>query len=151
MQRSLSDLLRKGGLLIYVTPSATVQEAVNTMAEHNVGSVLVLKGGADLQGIFTERDLLTRVVHEGLDPKATPITDVMTDEVVVVAGTTRRSDALDLMEEGHFRHLVVADEERLYGMISMRDLLQFERKAHEVEVEQMRDYVMRKPYPTYPN
>jgi CBS domain-containing protein len=151
MQRPLSDLLRKGGVLIYVTPNASVQEAVDTMAEHNVGSVLVLEGGSDLAGIFTERDLLKRVVHEGLDPKATPITDVMTEDVVVVTGEMRRSDALDLMEERHFRHLVVADEERLYGMISMRDLLQFEREAHEVEVEQMRDYVMRKPYPTYPS
>jgi CBS domain-containing protein len=150
MQKPVSDLLRRKGAIVYVTPEATVRDAVDLMVEHNTGSVLVLDEGTDLVGIFTERDLMRRVVDPGLASDDTPITEVMTADVIVVSGDTKRGEALRLMEDEHIRHLPVADPDELYGVISLRDLLRFDRNDKEFEVEQMRDFVMRKPYPAYP-
>jgi len=150
MQRPISELLERSGILIYTAPSTSVRDAVKTMAEHNVGSILVMKDNRDLVGIFTERDLMQRVVSEGLDPETTPIRDVMTKDVIVVSGDTSRSDALNLMNEKHLRHLPVADDDNLYGIVSLRDLLKFEQEMQQFEIDQLREFVYQKPYPSYP-
>lgn len=150
MQRPISELLRRSGVIVYTDPSTSVKDAVATMAERNIGSILVLENQEDLVGIFTERDLMTRVVHEGKNPATTPIREVMTEDVLVVSGDTTRSDALQMMQDEHIRHLPVADDESLYGIVSLRDLLKFEHKMQQQEIEQLRGFVYEKPYPTYP-
>jgi CBS domain-containing protein len=120
------------------------------MAEHNIGSILVMQNGEDLVGIFSERDLLTRVTANGLDPETTPVREVMTEDVIVVSGETSRREALHIMQEQHIRHLPIADDEKLYGIVSLRDLLRFEQEMQEQEIEQLRRFVYDKPYPSYP-
>lgn len=150
MQRLISELLQRRGMVLYTGPTTPVDEAVALMAEHNVGSLLVLENNADLVGIFTERDLLCRVVNERRAPENTLIRDVMTEDVIVVSEDTPRSDVINLMNEKQFRHAPVASEGNIIGVVSLRDLLRFEHEMQEFEIEQLREYVREKPYPTYP-
>jgi CBS domain-containing protein len=150
MERPISELLHHHGVIVHTGPESSVAQAVAIMARHDIGSVLVLRNGTELLGIFTERDLLHRVVHEGRDPSTTPIREVMTEDVIVVSADTPRGDVLDLMNREHFRHVPVAQDEQLVGVVSLRDLLRFENRQQAFEIEQLREYVLKKPYPTYP-
>jgi CBS domain-containing protein len=107
-----------------VLPDSPVLEAVKLMNQQRVGAVAVLENGK-LAGIFTERDVMNRVVLEGKDPRTTPISEVMTAEVESASPDTPYGDTLRLMVEHHFRHLPVVDSERkVIGMLSIRHLLQ---------------------------
>ena len=150
MERPISELLRKRGVIVYTGPKTTVREAAGTMSQHNIGSIVVMDDNQNLLGIFTERDILNRVVAEDRNPAQTQIREVMTEDVIVVSGDTPRGDALNLMQEEHIRHLPVADEDELYGIVSLRDLLTFEREMQEFEIQQLREFVFEKPYPSYP-
>lgn len=150
MQRPIIELIEHGGVLIHAAPSTSVREAVALMTQHNVGALAVLSGGETLEGIFTERDLMTRVVHEGRDPETTPLREVMSTDVVVATKDMERQQALHLMEEKQFRHLPVSDGDHLVGMVSIRDLLRFEEQVKDQRLQQMREYVQERPYPRYP-
>jgi CBS domain-containing protein len=108
--------------LITAPASATVTEAVATMAERKVGAVLLMSEDDLVAGIFSERDLLVRVVHAGLDPKATPVSLVMTRDVHFVSPGTTIEAALALMWVQRFRHLLVIEGPRVHGLVSIRDL-----------------------------
>jgi CBS domain-containing protein len=109
--------------LISVPASASVREAVNVMAERDVGAVLVKTEDNLVAGIFTERDLLTRIVKAGLDPRTTPISLVMTRDVRFVTPGTTIEAALSLMHVNKHRHLLVIDGPHVYGLVSIRDLV----------------------------
>ena len=113
---------KPGEHLIVVPASSTIAEAVALMVERDVGAVIVMTEDNLTGGIFTERDLLTRVVHAGLDPKATPISLVMTREVRFVTPGTTIEAALALMHVNRHRHLLVMDGPRVMGLVSIRDL-----------------------------
>ena len=103
--------------------SATVQEAAEFMAARNIGAVCVLDDGGRLLGVFSERDVLTRVVAAGCDPDATPVGDVMSSELVVVDPAESYETCLSRMQQTHVRHVIVLDQGRLAGIVSLRDLL----------------------------
>ncbi len=147
MHERVSDLLRTGRVLVYISPSATVLETVETMDKHNVGSILVMDNHGHLCGIFTERDLLKRVAAKNIDQEKTRIDSVMTDEVIVVDATTSAADVFQLMNRHGCRHIPVADGERLLGVVSLRDLLREDRKMKELEIKQMRRYIYNPSYP----
>jgi len=109
--------------LIAVPAGATVAEAVGVMVERRIGAVLIRNEDGLVDGIFTERDLLTRVVHAGRDPKTTPISLVMTRDVRFVSPGTTVEAALGLMTVNRHRHLLVIDGPRVYGLISIGDLV----------------------------
>jgi len=109
--------------LIAVPATATVSEAVARMSEKGIGAVLIRNSQNAVDGIFTERDLMTRVVNAGRDPKATAIGTVMSQEVRRVEGWTSLEDALSVMVVHGYRHLLVEDEGRIKGIISIRDLM----------------------------
>jgi len=114
-----------------VEPGATVLDAVNVMAGQGVGAVAVVSNAekTELEGIFTERDVMLRVVLIGRDPRQTPVREVMTSPVETGSEQTTASDALTLMLERHLRHLpILGRDSRLLGMLSIRNLLE-----HEVE------------------
>lgn len=145
MRRRVFDLLRKGGVIIYSSPDSTVAEAVQKMGRHNIGSILVLSSRRDLVGIFTERDLLQRVVVPGLDPKTTLLGDVMTKDVIVVNSDTSRNEVLQIMDTKHIRHVPVSDGVQLLGVISLRDVLRFENAEKDFEIEQLKQYILQEP------
>jgi CBS domain-containing protein len=109
--------------LVSVAASATVLDAVDAMSRHDIGAVLILTEDALVGGIFTERDLLVRVVEAGRDPKTTPISLVMTRDVHFVSPETPLDAALSLMLIQRHRHLLVIDGPKAYGLVSMRDLV----------------------------
>jgi len=109
--------------LVTVEASASVAQAVAVMAERRVGAVLIMTEDHLVGGIFTERDLLVRVVHAGRDPKATPISLVMTRDVRFVTPGTTIEAALSLMHVNRHRHLLVIDGPKVYGLVSIGDLV----------------------------
>jgi CBS domain-containing protein len=109
--------------LISVPASATVAEAVDVMAARHVGAVVVKNEDGLVSGIFTERDLLKRVVHAGKDPKSTPISLVMTRDVRFVTPGTTVEAALSLIHVNRHRHLLVIDGPHAYGLVSIGDLV----------------------------
>jgi CBS domain-containing protein len=114
---------RRSDELISVPASASVADAVAVMAEREVGAVLVMNEERLVAGLFSERDLLVRVVNQGRDPKSTPLSMVMTREVRFVSPGTSSEAALALMHLHRFRHLLVIDGPRVHGLVSMRDLV----------------------------
>ena len=106
-----------------VSPETSVHEAVRLMADERVGAVAVTREGK-LVGIFTERDLMIRVVLEGRDPRATPVGEVMTAHCISAKKDMSMGEALQIMTERHFRHIPVVDEnDRVLGLLSIRNLL----------------------------
>ena len=110
--------------LANVAPDATVTYAVCLMNHHDVGAVVVMDGGK-LAGIFTERDVLRRVIEPGLDPRITRVSEVHTAEPSTIAAEESAARALDVMVAGNFRHLPVVGNGTVVGTLSMRDLMEW--------------------------
>jgi CBS domain-containing protein len=141
MKTSISVLLEHKGASVFSVPlSGTAAEAVQEMNRHKVGAVLIMDGGR-LAGIFTERDVLSRVVVAGLDPKTTPMERVMTREPITVASTTTIEEVMALFTNKRFRHLPVVDGGRLVGLISIGDILRWMVDMHRHEAEQLKQYI----------
>jgi CBS domain-containing protein len=109
-----------------------VCEAARLMKEHNIGALMVLEGDK-LAGVFTERDALFRVLAAGLDG-ATPLSAVMTANPLTISPDVPFSSALNVMHEGHFRHLPVVEDGRVVGVVSVRDALGPELEAFVYEM-----------------
>jgi len=116
-----------------ISPSDTVATAVGVMSKFKIGALPVV-GNDRLLGIFSERDVLVRIVNEGLDPKTTPVSRVMTENPEHVAPSTTVEDAMRLMRTKGFRHLPVLDHERLVGLISIRDINEWLTRDEEAAV-----------------
>lgn len=122
---TVMSLKKDADVLITVDAGATVLDAVEALAEHRIGAVLIRNEDGLVDGIFTERDLLLRVVHAGLDPKTTPISMVMTRDVRFVSPGTTVEAAMALMHVNRFRHLLVMDGPRVFGLVSMGDMTNY--------------------------
>lgn len=124
-EQTIADVVghRRSDELISVPASATVADAVAVMVARDVGAVLVMTEDRLVAGVFSERDLLARVVHAGRDPASTPLSLVMTRDVRFVSPGTTTEAALSLMHVLGFRHLLVIDGPRVFGLVSMRDLV----------------------------
>lgn len=122
----VSDMLRiahsVSAKIHTTTPYANIESVSNTLKRRGVGALPVLTEGI-LIGIISERDIVTRVVAEGLNPKHTLVVDVMTPSPVFVSPNHNLEECRNLMENGKFRHLPVLDVNGLVGMISIRDIL----------------------------
>ena len=139
MQR-LHQILRNRDLY-YVDAHQTVLEVTQRMAEFRVGAILVLERG-ELRGIFSERDLMTRVVVPGLDPARVMVDEVMTTNPVTIDETATAEEAVSRMQQCSCRHLpVLRLGEAVVGLISMRDLMALELEEREEEIQHMRAYI----------
>jgi len=119
--KPVKDVIR-GQSTVTVDRLTSVTEAARIMADRHIGAVPVVDGER-VVGIFTERDVLTRIVAAGIDPAVTQIGDVMSS-ALVVAGVDESCEAcLDRMRQAHLRHLIVLDGDRMAGIVSMRDLM----------------------------
>jgi CBS domain-containing protein len=122
-------------------PSATVIEAVNTMNQHKVGSVLVTSARR-LVGIFTERDVLTRVVGLGRDPGATTLSEVMTHHPVTIRPDITVDKVMEIVTVYRVRRLPVLDEfGTILGLISVGDLMAWLVEVHQAEATNLREYI----------
>ena len=122
-----------------VTSDMTVYEVVEYLCERKIGAVAVCEN-RKVVGVFSERDLMHRVVLAGLDPKKTPITDVMTSDVVHVLIDEKHSTARNLMLGRNFRHLVVLDDDEEYkGFVSIRELIEVDLQESKELVQKLND------------
>jgi len=138
-------LLQKSGRTQSVAPESTVAEAVEVMNATNVGSVLVMDG-ARLVGIFTERDVLRRVVGSHMAPEKTRVSEVMTEQLAVMRPTSTVADAMAVVSEKRVRHLPVVEDGRVLGVISAGDLNHWLIRGHQVQIDQLVDYITQR-YP----
>jgi CBS domain-containing protein len=116
--------------VVTVSRTASVLDAIQAMAGAKVGSVAIVDGNV-LEGIFSERDVMLRVVAEGRDPKTTTVEEVMTSPVQTIQKRTTGEEALRIMVQNHIRHLPVVDEMgQVQAMVSMRSLL--EEQVHDL-------------------
>ena len=124
-QLLIEDVVRdRGSDELHTLPaSASVGEAVDLMVQREIGAVLLMTEDELVAGIFTERDLLVRVVKAGLDTARTPLSLVMTRDVRFVSPGTTVEAAMALMHLQRHRHLLVIDGPRVHGLVSMRDLV----------------------------
>jgi CBS domain-containing protein len=123
--------------MVMVGPEATVAEAARSMAQNQVGAVLVVED-ALLRGIFSERDLASRVVAEGKDPAATKVTDVATSDVVSVDLAVHIRECAQLLRDKGIRHLPVTENARPVGILSSRDFLAYVVEGLEGLVDRAR-------------
>lgn len=135
MNSPISALLdSKESAIHTVPPHATVFEAVQKMVEARIGAVLVVDEGR-LVGIFSERDVLVRVVSLHRDPLTTPVAHVMTIDPITIDASTPVEDVLDQHSGKEFRHLPVMEEGQLIGMVSVRDLLRWVAQSNNAQVD----------------
>lgn len=137
----VSVLLSEKSTTVYCIPEgSTVEQAVSEMNRHHVGSVVVKQGEA-VCGIFTERDVLTRVVSAGRDSKTTFVREVMTQNFQSITTDTSVEVAMQMMTDRRVRHLPVLDGGHLAGMLSIGDVTRWLLKVNEMEAENLRRYI----------
>ena len=134
--RTIQDILRHQTLLT-TNPSTTVSEAIHQMNRARVGSILIVDELEVLLGIFTERDVLTRVLGKDLDPKTTALADVMSQGPITVDLAQPLMYAFFLMQEHGFRHIPILNQGKPVGIISLRDMM-------SVDLAQLEDVLTRK-------
>ncbi|MGB9358682.1 MAG: CBS domain-containing protein [Acidimicrobiia bacterium] len=124
MQRKVAGILDEKGAGVWsVAPGDTVLSALETMAQHNIGAVLVLDGD-DLSGILSERDYARKIKLAALGSGDTPVANIMTTPVVTVVPTASVAECMELMTDRRIRHLPVVDDEgRLVGIVSIGDIV----------------------------
>jgi CBS domain-containing protein len=134
-------LARKGAHVFTIGTGASVMEAACLMNEHKVGSLVVIDQGA-VVGMFTERDILQRVVGERRDPDKTPVGEVMTTEVACCTLDTTIEEARVAMKERRVRHLPLVDGGlHLQGLISIGDLNAYEASSQEQTIYLLHEYL----------
>lgn len=141
--KTLRDLMRSG-FLFTVQKKAMVSEAVRLMGDHNVGIVIVLDGSR-LAGVFSERDVVRRVLYQGLDPVRTPLGEVMTGCVITADAEMDYESAMRAMDEAGIRHLLVTSGSGMLSMISVRDLMRTTIHDRDEEVQHLREYLYQVP------
>jgi CBS domain-containing protein len=137
----ISELLgRKGAQVHRIAPDSTVQEALQRLVGLGIGSLVVVDDEG-VQGIFTERDFLTRVALPGLDPRRTRIREVMTRNLVHVAPSHTVDECMAVMTSARVRHLPVMDSGRLSGLISIGDLVKHASIEREAAIRHLTGYI----------
>jgi signal-transduction protein with cAMP-binding, CBS, and nucleotidyltransferase domain len=138
---TLEDIVREKGDIVYsVAPDTLVVDAVARMCRANVGALLVMEVDA-LEGIFSERDLITRIVLAGRNPRDVAVREVMTSDVVSADATLTLAQAMELMTIKRVRHLPVLRHEHLAGVVSMGDLVAWTLRDQRLAVDQLTEYV----------
>jgi len=126
--------------LFHVEEGKTVAEVARRMTDLHVGAILVLRDGK-LKGVFSERDLMKRVVVEGRDPRATCVEEVMSRDVVTIDENASLDEAMELMQVHSCRHLPVTRGSQVTAFLSMRDLMNEELARKTEELHHMRAYI----------
>ena len=130
----------KGGDTISITREASVFDAIKLMADHAVGSLLVMDG-ENLIGIVTERDYARKVILKGRSSEGTQVGDIMTTEVLTATTEQTVNECMTLMTEKRIRHLPVVAAGEVVGLISIGDLVQAIISDQREEIEQLENYI----------
>ncbi|MBE0551354.1 MAG: CBS domain-containing protein [Ignavibacterium sp.] len=139
---SLQDIL-KGREVFTVQSGSTIKDTVNYMASKGVGLVPVMKGEI-LIGVFSERDLVKRVIAKDKDLFLTLVNDVMSTSLVIAKIDESNESVLAKMKEAKTRHILIIDNEKLVGVLSLRDLLEIDLNQCKTTVEVLNNYIYSK-------
>lgn len=135
-----SVLQNKGGSVHQVAPETPVYEALELMAFHDIGALLVISG-AQLCGVFSERDYARKVILQGKASRDTPVGDIMSSPPIVAHPGHTVEDCMHLMTEFHIRHLPVVDQGAVTGVLSIGDLVNWIIHRQEHEIAQLNHYI----------
>ena len=143
MATTVAEILssRPGVTLAALPPTATVRDALQLMAEREIGSVLVVQGDA-LLGIFTERDYARKLALQGLSSAETMLVNVMTARLYVVSPRQTVQECLGIMTKGRLRHLPVVDGGKLVGLVSIGDLVNAQLEEQRFIISQLENYIV---------
>jgi CBS domain-containing protein len=125
-----------------VTAQSSIGDAIALMNARHIGSVVVMDGER-LVGIFTERDVLTRVVPQQMDPRRTPVGEVMTRQLLTVPPSCTVQEAMVVMTDSHHRHLPVVQDGKMIGLISIGDLTRWVVRDQQRSIDDLTDYIHR--------
>ena len=143
---TIANILKEKGTSVHhASGEVTVLAAVEMMSARRIGALMVCEEGRPI-GIFSERDLMTRVILAGRDPATTTVEEVMSKDVIFVEPTTRTEEAMAVMTERRCRHLPVVSEGRVVGLISIGDLVRWVSRDQQFQIRQLEDYICGK-YP----
>jgi len=138
---TVRDMIRKKGYDVFtVAPEATVFEALNLMAEHNIGALLVMTG-EEINGIVSERDCIRKVDVMGKNAKETKIREIMTSNVITVDADQPLEECMGLMIDKNIRHLPVCEGKQLLGLLSVRDVLREVIEVQQMMLSQLERYI----------
>lgn len=138
-------LAQKGGQVISVSPDTTLQDAIRIMADHDIGVVVVVNLG-QIAGIFSERDFTRAFSFNNSLDLATPVSELMTRDVISVSPPATIDDCMVLMTENHIRHLPVIDNNALVGLISIGDVLKELLAERDSTIRGLENYIMGTDY-----
>ena len=134
-------LSAKGGDVVSIEPTATLETAVKTLAKHRIGALLVLGPDRRVIGILSERDIVRVLGEQGAEVLTKPLAQVMTRKVVTCGQTETVGTIMERMTTGKFRHLPVVEKGRLAGLVSIGDVVKQRVEEIEHESEALRDYI----------
>ncbi len=138
---SIRQLLERKGSEVWSTSAdSSVYEALQLLAEKDVGALLVLQDG-ELVGIVSERDYARKVVLHGMTSMKTPVKEIMTEEVITVGPESTVEEAMALMTDKHIRHLPVLEGESIVGVVSIGDLVKAIIADQEFTIGQLENYI----------
>jgi CBS domain-containing protein len=143
---SVERILKQKGSQVYsVPPHVTVYEALEEMADKDIGGLLVMQG-TDLVGFISERDYARKVIIKGFSSKEMQVQEIMSSPVVTVNLSTTVDECMQRMTNERCRHLVVVEGERVAGVVSIGDLVNWIMTAQDFTIHQLQDYISGK-YP----
>lgn len=138
---TVRDMIRKKGSEVFsILPEASVYDALEIMAKHNTGALMVVSGGR-VEGILSERDCIRKLDLEGRTAKNTKVSEIMTSKVVYVEAAQPLEECMALMIDKNIRHLPVFDGKELLGLISVRDVLKEVVDVQKFLISQLEHYI----------
>lgn len=138
---TVRDMIRrKGNEVFTIAPEATVFEALEMMAKHNIGALLVMTGD-EIKGIVSERDCIRKVDVMGRKARDTRVSDIMTSSVITVDANQPLEDCMSLMIDKNIRHLPVCEGKQLLGVVSVRDVLKEVIEVQQMMLSQLERYI----------
>ena len=140
MSKVSQVLAKKGNQVWSIDPKRSVYQALQIMAEKNVGALLVMQSGK-VVGIFSERDYARKVVLKDKSSRETNVDEIMTENVILITGDDSIEDCMTTMSERHIRHLPVVEDGKLVGIISIGDLVNFIISEQEFKIDQLESYI----------
>lgn len=133
-------LHRRDSALYKIAPDVTVFDGLQLLSDYGVGAIVVMEGDR-LVGIFSERDYTRKIALQGKNSRETPVSDIMTRDVITVSPQTRTRECMALMSQHTIRHLPIVDKGTVLGMISIRDIMDDMITDHEQTIAQLQTYI----------
>ena len=130
----------KGSHIVSIAPDASVFDAIKVMEDKAIGSLVVMEND-ELRGIITERDYARKVIVKGRSSENTQVSEIMSTGVITTSSAQTVNDCMEMMTENRVRHLPVVEDNRVIGMISIRDLVQAIISDQQEEIEHLEHYI----------